>query len=62
MKNFYVQYGVGKSKYLVNFHDGEKKHPDGSNFYDVRLFNSVRKFRAFILSLLDEGYEERIRI
>ena len=62
MKNFYVQYNVGKTKYLVNFHDGEKKHLDGSNFYDVKLFTSKKKFYAFILSLREQGYEERIRL
>lgn len=32
MKKYYIMYGVGKAKYVVNFHDGEKKHKDGASF------------------------------
>ena len=58
MKKYNIIYGIGKVKYVVNFHDGEKKHLDGSNFYDIRLFNSQAKMASFIKSLKKNGYQE----
>jgi hypothetical protein len=52
-------YNVGKSKYVVNFCDGVKKHSDGSRFYDIRIFKNKKMFEAFILSLINTGYQER---
>lgn len=41
---------VGTAKYVVNYYTG-KKHKDGSDFYDMRLFNNKKKKNAFIKSL-----------
>jgi len=60
MKWFFVLRNVGKVKYLVNYHDGRKKNPDGSDFFDVAPFNSFPKMAVFTTSLLREGYEERV--
>lgn len=58
-KNYYIMYNVGKVKYLVNFHDGQKTHPDGSRFYDVKTFRSKRKMESYIRELIADGYIER---
>lgn len=44
-------YGVGSSKYSVNWHDGTKFHKDGSPFYDMELFRNKRKKDRFVKSL-----------
>jgi len=56
MKKFSVVYGVGKAKYLVNFHDGIKTHNDGSAFFDVKIFKNKKKLNAFVNVLRAEGY------
>lgn len=56
MKKFYIQQGIGKAKYLVNFHDGIKTHSDGSKFWDVRIFSNARKLAKFIKELKGTGY------
>jgi len=56
MKRFNIMYNVGSAKYVVNFHDGVKTHKDGSEFWDIHLFNNKRKGNAFIKSLLKAGY------
>ena len=55
---FSIQYNVGKSKYVVNHHDGQKTHQDGSPFFDVAIFSNKRKLNAFVKGLRDEGYVE----
>jgi hypothetical protein len=59
MKKYYLMYNVGSCKYLVNYHDGVKKHKDNSNFYDVALFKNKVKFHQFINGLIKDGYRER---
>jgi hypothetical protein len=57
MKKYYIMYGVGKAKYVVNFHDGEKKHKDGSEFYDIRIFKNIKDLEAFTNDLRTQGYK-----
>lgn len=57
MKKFNVMYGVGTTKYLVNFHDGIKTHNDGSEFFDVKIFRNRKKFNSFIAELIADGYK-----
>jgi len=59
MKTFHEQFDVGKTKYLVSFHDGIKKHDDGSLFFDVRIFNNKKKKDAFITTLILKGYKNK---
>ena len=59
MKRFYEMQNVGRSKYVVNFHDGEKKHSDGSDFYDIAIFSNKREKYKFVKGLLTKGYVER---
>lgn len=58
MKRFYTMNNVGKAKYVVNHHDGQKKHPDGSPFFDLSIFSNKRKFHGFVRDLVKEGYRE----
>ncbi len=56
MKKFSVQYNVGSVKYLLNIHDGEKKHRDGSDFYDVKFFRNKKLFQKAQKELISQGY------
>jgi len=49
-------YGVGKTKYMVNYYTG-KKHEDGSDFYDTAFFKNKEVKRKFIkkLEALNKG-------
>ena len=49
---------IGKAKYVVNFHDGVKKHKDNSPFFDIEIFKNKKKRDLFIKQLTDEGYKE----
>jgi hypothetical protein len=50
---------VGKSKYVVNFHDGEKKHKDGSPFFDIAIFKNKVEKENFVKDLKSKGYSKR---
>lgn len=57
MKKYYIQFGVGTAKYLLNFHDGIKKHDDGSEFFDCRIFKNKKYLKRFVNLLKKAGYE-----
>lgn len=57
--NFYLMTGIGKARYVVNYHNGVKTHKDGSPFYDIALFGNKRKAQAFMRDLRAQGYQER---
>lgn len=59
MKTFNIQYNVGKIKYLISYHNGEKKNEDGSDFFDITIFKNKKIMNTFINNLLKEGYIER---
>lgn len=56
LKHYYIQYGVGKAKYIVNYTDGRKKHGDGSRFYDIAIFRNKKEMEAFVRDLKKDGY------
>jgi hypothetical protein len=58
MKTFYLNAKIGKAKYVVSFHDGIKKHSDGSEFFDIAIFKSVKTLNAFIENLIDNDYTQ----
>jgi hypothetical protein len=58
MKVYYIQRNVGKVKYVVNYHDGQKKHPDGSPFYDVQTYKNKKTMENFITLLVRQGYTQ----
>ena len=55
---FYIRHNVGNSKYTVNFHDGKSKHRDGSDFFEIRIFNNKRKCARYVKALRVNGYVE----
>lgn len=57
-KKFNIQEGIGRSKYVVNFHDGVKTHPDGSPFYDIEIFRNQTSLNEFVQELTNDGYVE----
>jgi hypothetical protein len=58
MKTFNLQYRIGKAKYVVIFHNGVKKHNDGSDFFDLMIFHNWKKLTDFLKVLKSEGYVE----
>ena len=58
MKTFNLMYNVGKAKYVINYHNGIKKHKDDSPFYDIDIFKNKKYFNSFIKKLLLEGYKK----
>ena len=62
MKLYYTMDNVGRAKYTVNYHDGQKRHADGSPFYDFRIFRNAHKRDGFIRSLVADGYAERSQL
>lgn len=56
MKTFKIQKQIGKARYVVSYHDGIKKHPDGSDFYDIAIFKSEKKMSVFVETLYEQGY------
>lgn len=56
MKKYNTMQGIGKSKYIVNFHNGDKFHSDGSPFYDIRFFKNKVQRNKFVKELKEEGY------
>jgi hypothetical protein len=59
MKEFNIMYNIGTVKYLVNFHDGIKRHPDGSEFFDIATFSNKKLMEKFIRCLKNKGYKEQ---
>ena len=59
MKDYYQQNNIGRAKYTISFHDGKKTHDDGSAFYDIRTFKTLKTLHAFIDKLESTGYTAR---
>lgn len=58
MKLYNEMSNIGKCKYVVNYHDGVKTHPDGSQFYDMAIFSNKIKKNNFINELIKNGYQK----
>ena len=58
MKTFNLMYNVGKAKYVINYHNGIKKHKDGSDFFDIAIQSNKINHNNFIKRLVKEGYKE----
>ena len=63
MKQFYEMMNIGRAKYVVRYHDGVKKHNDGSPFleslFDIEIFSNKRKKERRVKELRQQGYQER---
>lgn len=55
-KQFRIRQNVGKAKYLVSYHDGVKKHKDGSDFFDIAIFKNKPMLHKFTSKLVNDGY------
>ena len=58
MKTFYQQDNIGRVKYTINYHDGNKKHKDGSKFFDIKTFKNKKDLETFKKELIKKGYKE----
>ena len=54
-KVFYQQNNIGRVRYAISYYNG-KKHPDGSDFYDIKIFSNKKDLEVFRTKLLTEGY------
>ena len=48
---YFEQRNIGKAKYVISYHDGVKKHNDGSDFYDIRIFSNKKDRDTFVKTL-----------
>lgn len=55
-KRFKQQDGIGSSKYTISYHDGKKKHKDGSDFFDIQIFKNKPELEAFKKDLVSKGF------
>lgn len=55
-KRYKEMSNVGTAKYVVSFHDGIKKHNDGSDFFDIQIFKNKEDKTKFITDLEKKGY------
>ena len=56
-KRYNQKDGVGKSKYVISYHDGKKKHKDGSDFFDIQTFRNKKDLAKFVNALHKGGYK-----
>jgi hypothetical protein len=59
IKTFNTQQGIGKAKYVINYHDGIKKHKDGSDFFDIEIYKNKIDFEKGIADLKRQGYIQK---
>ncbi len=57
MKLYNTMMHVGRSKYVVNSHDGVATHRDGSPFFGIAIFKSKKANDKFITSLHNNDYK-----
>jgi hypothetical protein len=58
-KVFYIQYNVGRARYVVNYHNGIDAHKDGSPFFGIKIFNNKPLLNKCVTNLKAEGYEQQ---
>lgn len=61
MKRYNLSFNIGRSKYVVNFHDGVRTHKDGSPFYDIAIYRNKRQMESFVRRLKKLGYVEAVK-
>ena len=56
MKNqFRINPQIGRAKYSISYHDGIKKHSDGSDFWDIKIFKNKIEFNNAIKKYTNES-------
>lgn len=58
MKTFYIQYNIGKARYVVNHHDGKMFYKDGSKVYGIWTLKNKKDLTRMIKELTNNGYVE----
>lgn len=56
MKQYNITQNIGRCKYVVSYHDENKKHKNGSNFYDISIFTNKKLMNKFVNELIKDGY------
>ena len=56
-KRYNQKNNVCKSKYVISYHDGKKKHKDGSDFFDIQTFRNKKDLAKFVNALHRGGYK-----
>ena len=59
MKTYNTMMNIGRAKHVTNFHDGIKKHKDGSKFYDIAIHSNKKDHIKYINALIKDGYVEK---
>lgn len=57
-KVFKVNPQIGKAKYSISYHDGVKKHKDGSDFFDIEIFKNKVDLEKAIKNYKSKGFIE----
>lgn len=52
---FRINPQIGRVKYSISFHDGIKKHNDGSDFWDIKIFKNKVDFNKAIKKYTNES-------
>ena len=58
MRKFYIMNNIGSTKYIINYHDGIKKHKDGSPFYDILCFKNKTSLKNAVRAFKFHGAQE----
>lgn len=54
-KQFRINPQIGRAKYSISYHDGIKKHNDGSDFWDIKIFKNKVDFNKAIKKYANES-------
>jgi hypothetical protein len=57
-KAFKVNPPIGKAKYSISSHDGHKKHNDGSDFWDIKIYKNKIDLEKGIKDYKSKGFIE----
>lgn len=55
-KVFKINPPIGSTKYSISYHDGNKKHKDGSDFYDIETFKNKLDLEKAIKKYTSDGF------
>lgn len=58
MRDYYIQYNIGKARYVLSYTDGTK-HSDGSTFYAIKIYKNKVDLNKAIKDMKAQGYTER---
>ena len=49
---------IRRAMHTVSWHDGVKTHPDGSDFFDIKIHSNQREMNTHAKELRRAGYVE----